>query len=55
VKAVITGNFIALRVFVKILERSHTSNLTTNLKALNQIEANTLKRSDNNSGPKWTK
>ena len=44
-KAVIRGNSIALSVFIKKLERSHTSNLTLLLKALEKKEANTPKRS----------
>ena len=44
-KAVLKGKFIALSAFIKKLERSHTSNLTAHLKALEQKEANTPKRS----------
>ena len=43
-KAVLRGKFIALSAFIKKLERSHTSNLTAHLKALEQKEANTHKR-----------
>ena len=35
----------ALSAFIKKLERSHTSNLTAYLKALEQKEANTPKKS----------
>jgi hypothetical protein len=44
-KAVLRGKFIALSTFVKILERCYTSNLTAQMKGLEQKEANTLKRS----------
>jgi hypothetical protein len=40
-KAVLRGKFIALSAYIKKLERSHTSNLTTHLKALEQKETNT--------------
>jgi hypothetical protein len=39
------GKFIALNAFIKKLERSHTSNLTAHLKALEQKEPNTPKKS----------
>jgi hypothetical protein len=39
------GKFIALSAFIRKLKRSHTSNLTAHLKALEQKEANTPKRS----------
>ena len=39
------GKFIALSAFIKIVERFYTSNLTAYLKALEQNEANTPKRS----------
>jgi hypothetical protein len=45
VKAVLRGKFIAQGAFIKKLERSCTSNLTEHLKALEQKEANTPKRS----------
>jgi hypothetical protein len=39
------GKFIALGAFIKILERSHTINLTAHLKALEHKDANTPKGS----------
>jgi hypothetical protein len=45
VKAVLTGNFIALSALVKKLKRSLTKNFTTHLRALKQKEANSPKRS----------
>jgi hypothetical protein len=42
---VVRGKLIALSAFKKKLERAYTSNLTAHLKALEQKEANTLKRS----------
>jgi hypothetical protein len=46
IKAMLRGKFIALSsAFKKKLERSHTSNLTAHLKALEQEEANTPRRS----------
>jgi hypothetical protein len=39
-KAVLRGKFIALSALVKTLKRSYTSNLTANLRALQQKEAN---------------
>jgi hypothetical protein len=42
---VLRGKFIALTTFIKKLERPNTSNLTAHLKALEQKEANTPKRS----------
>jgi hypothetical protein len=45
VKAVLRGKFIALSAFIKKLERSYISSLTAHLKALEQKEANTPKRS----------
>ena len=44
-KAVLRGKLIALSASIKKLERSYTSNLTVHLKALEQKEANTPKRS----------
>jgi hypothetical protein len=44
-KAVLIGKFTALSALVKKLERSYTSNLTAHLKALEQKEANSPKRS----------
>jgi hypothetical protein len=44
-KAVLRGKFIALRAFIKKLGRPHTSNLASHLKALEQKQANTPKRS----------
>jgi hypothetical protein len=44
-KAVLRGRFIALGALVKNLKRSYTNNLTEQLKALEQKEANSPKRS----------
>ena len=44
-KTVIRGQLIALSACKKKLEKTYTSSLTTRLKALEQKEANTLKRS----------
>jgi hypothetical protein len=44
-KAVLRGNLIALSASKKKLERSYTSSLIAHLKALEQKEANTPKRS----------
>jgi hypothetical protein len=44
-KAFLTGKLIALSASKKKLERAHTSILTTHLKALEQKEANSPKRS----------
>ena len=44
-KAVLRGKLIALSASKKKLERAYTSNLITHLKALEQKEANTPKRS----------
>ena len=44
-KAVLREKLIVLSALIKKLERSHTSNLTTHLRALEQKEANTPKRS----------
>jgi hypothetical protein len=44
-KAVLRGKLIALNASKKKLERAYTSNLITHLKALEQKEANTPKRS----------
>jgi hypothetical protein len=44
-KAVLRGKFIALRASKKKLERAYTSSLTALLKALQQKEANSPKRS----------
>jgi hypothetical protein len=44
-KAVLTGKLIALSVSKKKLERAHTSSLTAHLKALEQKEADSPKRS----------
>ena len=44
-KAVLRGKFIALNVYIKKLEKSHTSELTDHLKTLEQKEANSPKRS----------
>jgi hypothetical protein len=43
-KAVLRGKFIAPSAFIKKLVRSHTRKLTAYLKALEQKEANTLKK-----------
>jgi hypothetical protein len=45
IKAFLRGKLIALRASKKKLERTHTSSLTTHLKALEQKEANSPKRS----------
>jgi hypothetical protein len=42
-KVVLKGKLIATSVFIKILERAHTSNLIVHLKALEEKEANTPK------------
>jgi hypothetical protein len=42
-KAVLRGKFIALRAFMKKLVRSHTGNLATHPKTLEQKETNTPK------------
>jgi hypothetical protein len=44
-KAVLRGKLIALSASKKKLKRAHTSSLTAYLKALEQKEANTPKRS----------
>jgi Rps23 Pro-64 3,4-dihydroxylase Tpa1-like proline 4-hydroxylase len=44
-KAVLRGKFIALSASKKKVERAYTSSLTTHLKALEQKEANSPKRS----------
>jgi hypothetical protein len=44
-KAVLGGKFIALSALVKKLETSYTNNLTAHLRALEQEEADSLKRS----------
>ena len=44
-KAVLRGKLIALSASKKKLERTHTSSLTTHLKALEKKEANSPKRS----------
>jgi hypothetical protein len=44
-KAFLRGMFIALSASKKKLERAHTSSLTTQLKALEQKEENSPKRS----------
>jgi hypothetical protein len=44
-KAVVRGKLIALSTSKKKLERAYTSSLTAHLKALEQEEANTPKRS----------
>jgi hypothetical protein len=44
-KSVLRGKLIALRASKKKLERAHTSSLRTHLKALEQKEANSPKRS----------
>ena len=43
-KAVLRGKFIALNVYIKKLEKSHTSELMEHLKTLEQKEANSPKR-----------
>ena len=57
-KAVLKEKFIALSAYIKKIERSHTSNLTTHLKALEKKETNIPKkmaRKKSNSGLKSTK
>ena len=44
-KAVLKGKFIALSDLIEKLERSYTNNLTKHLRALEQKEANSPKRS----------
>jgi hypothetical protein len=44
-KAVLRGKFMALSAFLEKSERNYTSNSTAHLNALEQEEANTLKRS----------
>jgi hypothetical protein len=44
-KAFLRGKLIALSAFKKKLERAYTSSLTAHLKALEQKEANSPKRS----------
>ena len=44
-KAVLRGKFIELSALVKKLERSYTNNLTAHLRALEQKETNSPKRS----------
>ena len=44
-KAFLRRKLIALSVFKRKLERAHTSSLTTHLKALEQKEANSPKKS----------
>ena len=44
-KTMLRGKFVALYASKKKLERAYTSSLTTNLKALQQKEANTSKKS----------
>ena len=44
-KAFLRGKLIALSASIKKLERAHISSLTTHLKALEQKEANSPKRS----------
>jgi hypothetical protein len=44
-KVVLKGKITVLSVFIKKLERSYTSNLMAHLKALEQKEAKTIKRS----------
>jgi hypothetical protein len=44
-KAVVIGKLIAQSASIKNLNRAYTSSLTTHLKALEQKEANTPKRS----------
>jgi len=57
VKAVLRRKFMALWSSIKKLERSYASNLTAHLKALEQKEANTPKRSRQwgNNQTSWPK
>ena len=43
-KAVLRGKFIALSAYIKKVEKSHTRDLTAHLKALEQKEADSLRR-----------
>ena len=43
-KAVLEGKFIALNAYIKNLGKYHSSKLTEHLKALEQKEANSLRR-----------
>jgi hypothetical protein len=45
IETVLRGKFITLSVAKKKVERAHSSSLTANLKALEQKEANSHKRS----------
>ena len=56
-KAVLRGKLIALSASKKKVERAYTSSLTTNLKSLEQKEANSHKRmaGNNQLGAKSTK
>jgi len=53
-KAVLRGKFTALGALVKKLEQSYITNLTPHLRALEQKEANTPKRSKQTDGQKST-
>ena len=44
-KAVLREKFIALNAYIKNMEKSHTSNLTAHLKALEQKEESSSRRS----------
>ena len=44
-KAVLSGKFLALSAYVNKVEKAHNSDLTTHLKALEQIEADSPRRS----------
>ena len=44
-KELLRRKFIEMGAFIKKLERSHTSNLTAHVKALEQKEANIFKKS----------
>ena len=59
-KAVLREKFIALRAYIKKVEKSHTSDLTAHLKVLEQKEAdaprrNTRKKKKSNGGLKSVK
>ena len=44
-KAMLRGKFIALSTYIKKVEKSHTSDLTAHLKALEQKETDSPRRS----------
>ena len=44
-KTVLRGKFISLNTYIKEVEKSHNSNPTTHLKAIEQKEADSIRRS----------